>query len=453
MAALKTGAPKRGGTKILTRLFIMLLILFPLWVAATLVNSVISEREGIRDAAEREISEKWGNDQVLAGPVLVLPWTQRERVEFSDGKGVTHSRIDLHARSATFLPDDFQADGSLKPELRKRGIFETVLYVADLKLTGRFKSPDLGSLGINPADVQWDKALLSVGISDPRGIRDAVELKWAGQSLAFKPGAGEGSPFPQGFHVQGLPVPKGGKGADFSFDLGLNGSRTLRLVPVGRGNAVKLRSTWADPSFTGEYLPLERKVSDKGFDAEWKVLELARTFPQAWRDNSVSGEALDNASFGVGLVKPVSTYQQSARATKYAVLFLLLTFAFFFLFEVMGHLKVHPVQYLLVGAALVVFYLLLLSVSEHIGFNASYAVSTAATLGILWGYVSAILRQRARARLLIAALAGLYAYLFVILRLNDYALLMGSLGIFAALAALMYFTRNIDWYELDRKKD
>jgi inner membrane protein len=449
----KFGGPfKPARPSVVLRLLSMLFILVPLWIASLVVNNTISEREGVRDSAESEISEKWGNDQVLAGPVLILPWTQRERVDYKDEKGVIHTRIDLHTRTASFLPESFLVEGGLKPELRKRGIFETVLYVADLKVHGRFKAPDLRSLDINPADVHWNKAVLSVGVSDPRGIRDAVDLHWGGKNLAFKPGAGEDSPFGQGFHLQGLAVPRDGQDLEYAFDLGLNGSRTLKMVPVGHSNEASLHSTWADPSFTGEYLPVERKISEKGFEAQWKVLELARTFPQAWRDSSTNGNTLINASYGVGLVKPASTYQQSARATKYAVLFLLLTFSFFFLFEILGDLKVHPLQYLLVGAALVIFYLLLLSISEHIGFNAGYWVSTLATLGVLWSYVKAVLKEPRRAKFLIATLAGLYAYLFVVLRLDDYALLMGSLGIFAALATLMYFTRNIDWYEVDKKK-
>jgi inner membrane protein len=444
--------PKPSRPGVLLRLLAMLLILAPLWIAANLVNSVISEREGVRDAAEREISAKWGNDQVLAGPVLVVPWTDTERITVSEnGKDVL--RTVQRLRTAKFLPDAFKLQGELKPELRRRGIFETVLYIADLKVSGRFTAPDFKSLGIGDAQVHWNDAVLSVGVPDPRGIREGVDLQWGGQRLAFKPGAGDESPFAQGFHLRGLPVPGPGRPVEFSFNLQLNGSRTLLTVPVGRSNEVTIRSTWADPSFTGEYLPVEREVTPQGFNATWRVQELARTFPQAWREAQYPGDFLNSAGFGVGLVKPASTYQQSARATKYAILFLLLTFAFFFLFEVLGDLRVHPVQYLLVGAALVVFYLLLLSVSEHIGFNASYLVSTFATLGILWGYVSAVLKERKRAKLLIATLAGLYGYLFVILRLNDYALLMGTLGIFVALAALMYFTRNIDWYDLDKRKD
>jgi inner membrane protein len=427
----------------------MVFILVPLWIASLVVNSTISEREGVRDGAEREISEKWGNDQVLAGPVLVLPWTEYQTVHYEDTKGVSRTRVEAHLRTANFLPESFDIDGDLKPELRKRGIFETVLYVADLKVKGSFAVSDLRSLGIDPAAVRWNDAFLSVGISDPRGIRDDVKLDWDGAKLAFKPGPGQNAPFEHGFHAAAPPL-AGKKRADFSFTLSLNGSRTLQIAPVGRRTEAKLRSSWPDPSFNGEYLPGTRDVSPQGFTAQWTVLELARDFPQAWIAPAVGGEELIKASFGVGLVKTASTYQQSARATKYAILFLLLTFSFFFLFEVIGDLKVHPVQYLLVGAALVVFYLLLLSVSEHVGFNAAYILSTLATLGILWGYVKAILKEPKRAKMLIATLAGLYAYLFVILRLNDYALLMGSLGIFAALAALMYLTRNIDWYALDK---
>lgn len=441
-------APKRGPGVVL-RLLGMLLILLPLWIAASMVNSLISEREGVRDGAEQEISGKWGGDQVLAGPVLILPWIERERVGYRDEKGVQRTRVDEHRRTATFLPETMAIKGGLKPELRHRGIFETVLYIADLKVSGRFAPPDIAGLEIDPADVLWDKAVLSVSVSDTRGIRDTVQLDWGGRLIGFEPGPGEGSPFGTGFHATGLPPASLKKGVPYSFDLDLNGSRTFKALPVGRSNRMQLSSSWPDPGFTGEYLPLERHVSDKGFDAAWSVLELARNYPQSWREQRVGGPELAASAFGVGLVRTASTYQQSARATKYAVLFLLLTFSFFFLFEVLGGARVHPVQYLLVGAALVVFYLLLLSLSEQVGFGAAYWIAAAATLTLIGAYVGSVLKEKRRSRLLLAALTGLYGYLFVILRLDDYALLMGSLGVFGALAALMLMTRRIDWYALD----
>lgn len=444
--------PPKPGPGIVLRLLGMLLILLPLWIAASMVNSLISEREGVRESAESEISEKWGNDQVLAGPVMVLPWIQTEQL-LSHDNGKTVYRTVRHRRSASFLPERLEIKGILRPEIRRRGIFETVLYIAELDVKGSFKAPDLRGLEIDPATVLWDKAVLSASVSDLRGIRDGAVLDWGGRNVSFEPGAGESSPFGFGFHARDLRLGQAGKGeVPFSFKLSLNGSRTLKVLPLGRQNSIALESTWPDPSFNGEYLPVEREVGPNGFKARWSVHELARSFPQSWRNNDVDGSRLSGAAFGLGLVRTASTYQQSARATKYAVLFLLLTFTFFFLFEVLGKAKVHPVQYLLVGAALVVFYLLLLSVSEQLGFNAAYGLASIATLGLIWAYVRAILKEPGRARLLLASLAGLYAYLFVILRLDDYALLMGSLGVFAALATLMLLTRKIDWYNLDKEE-
>jgi len=436
--------PKSG---IAVRLLGILLVLLPLWGAAGLVNQSISEREDLRTQAEKEISEKWGNDQVLAGPLLVVPWDEISDVaDVVNGK--TIFRKTIHHHSATFLPERFQATGSMRPEIRRRGIFETVLYVADLDLVGEFKRPDFAALGIHPDAVHMEKALLSVGLSDTRGIVENPTLAWKGGERAFEPGPGDSSPFQHGFQARGLHLDGPGP-LKFRFHLVLNGSRTLKLAPVARATTVDLDSSWPDPSFCGGYLPLSRSVDTKGFKAHWQVLELARDFPQAWTDQEIGSSNIEGASFGVGLIRTASTYQQSARATKYAILFLVLTFAAFFLFEARGGSRVHPIQYLLVGAALVVFYLLLLSLSEQVGFNAAYALADGATLGLIWSYVRSVLRDPRRAGMLLAVLTGLYAYLFVILRLDDYALLMGSIGIFCAVAALMWVTKGIDWYALE----
>jgi inner membrane protein len=208
-------------------------------------------------------------------------------------------------------------------------------------------------------------------------------------------------------------------------------------------------SSWPDPSFTGAYLPLNRDLGPKGFQASWRIPELARSFPSAWVDHGADLSDIRSSALGVGLVKTVSTYQQASRATKYAILFILLTFTAFFLFEVFNRLRVHPIQYLLVGAALVVFYLLLLSLSEHLGFDGAYALATAMTLVPVSVYVRGVLRERSRVRVLLGLLLGLYAYLYIILRLSDYALLMGSLAIFAALSTAMILTRNVDWSRLE----
>jgi inner membrane protein len=438
----------RTASKVTNRLLGILLVIVPLWGAAGLVNQSIGEREDLRTQAEKEISDKWGNDQVLSGPVLVIPWDEIGS-ESSEESGRTVYHQVVHRHSAAFLPEHFQVEGSLRPEIRRRGIFETVLYVADLDLKGDFAAPDLRSLGIDPAHAHMDKAFLSMGLTDTRGLVENPAVIWKGRERSFAPGPGDSSPFSHGFQAKdlGLGSPKK---LDFHCHLILNGSRTLKIAPVGRISTVNLRSPWPDPSFCGDYLPTSRNVGAQGFQADWKVLELARDFPQAWRDQQVDDQKLNDASFGVGLIRTASTYQQSGRATKYAILFLVLTYSVFFLFEARGGSRVHPIQYLLVGAALVVFYLLLLSLSEQLGFNVAYGLSSAATLMLIWSYVRTVLGDPGRARLLLAVLSGLYGYLFVILRLDDYALLMGSVAIFGSVAALMWLTRNIDWYALDR---
>ena len=234
----------------------------------------------------------------------------------------------------------------------------------------------------------------------------------------------------------------------FSFELALRGSGDLRFQPAGMETRVELESPWPAPGFTGAFLPGERRIGETGFTASWKVPYYGRDYPQVWRDTDVEASALERSAFKVSLVLPANAYQQTERSVKYAALFIALTFATFFLLELLSPARLHAVQYLLVGFALCLFYVLLLALAEHLGFAPAYAVAAAATVGLIAAYCRSILGGLRWAGVMLACLTALYGYLFVVLRLEDYALLLGALGLFAVLALVMRLTRDLDWFTL-----
>lgn len=411
-------------------------------VPLAIVQLLIGEREARRRSALAEMGAAWGRPQTVVGPLLALSY-RSTRTE-ADGK----TRTCL--RTAFFLPSALKVDGTLATERRRRGLFEAVLYRAQLSLSGSFAPPDLKALGIHPEDVLWEKATLSVGVSDVRGVKDASSLLWAGQPLSLGPGTTESGVAKPGVSA-GVPLsPDASEPTPFTLSLSLAGSESLFVAPAGATTNVHLRSPWPTPGFGGAFLPDSRDVSSAGFTAAWAVSALGRGTSQQWRSDGGAAdtrrEGLEKSAFGVTLVVPVDGYQQTTRALKYGILFIALTYLAFFLFEVFGGPRTHPLQLLFVGLALALFYLLLLSLSEHTGFGRAYVVAATATVACVGGYAGAILGARSRAAGLAAGLLVLYGTLFVLLSLEDYALLLGSIVLFAILASVMYLTRHVDWF-------
>ena len=419
---------------------LILLLLIPL----AMVGMLVGEREATRFVVEREVAEKWGSEQSLVGPILSVPY--RYRTVGVDREVVTHVG---HTR---FLPSTLGIEGNVRPEIRYRGIYEVALYDVGLKWEGEFERPDLGIWKIPFEDVLWDEAVLVVGIPDLRGIKRAVVARWGDEALTFEPGPGAVALRGSGIHarVPHLERAAPGERVPFSFELDLNGSRELLFAPLGKETRLSLSSTWPSPSFTGKFLPDSRELRPNGFTAEWNISYLTRPYPQEWKDNEVTADLLGQWTSGVTLFQPVDSYAKTSRTIKYGVLFLFMTFAVYFLFEVLGRMRIHPFQYLLVGFALCLFYLLLLSLSEHLGFGRSYLLASAGTVGLIASYSGSVLGSVRRAGAIGAGLSGLYAYLYVLLQLEDYALVLGSLGLFALLAAAMALTRRVDWYAVGR---
>ena len=436
---------------------IVLLLLVPLM----LLDGLIRERQNLRDQAQRDVAAQWGLDQTVGGPVLTVPYTATVRV----GAG---EALRTETRYLHLFPDSLSVVGTLAPEVRTRGIFRVVLYNTKLTLSGRFPALDASALGVSPAALRPGEAFVQIGIPDMAGIRQAIRLRWGGTVREAEPGIVTDDVFRSGVSV---PVALPGEGGTaFRVALDLNGSGSLGLLPVGKTTTVRLESPWATPSFTGAFLPEERSVTDAGFAARWRVLHLNRNFPQAFTGRFGGGTELapdamsdlrvepaydrsrgaivggGNAAFGVRLLLPVDEYQKTERAAAYGLLLVLLTFTTFFFVEILSHRRFHPVQYLLVGLAVTLFYLLLLAFAEYLPFDGAYGLAAVAILALVTLYARAVFAEWRLAGVVGGLLALFYGTFYVLLQLEAYALLFGSLALLVTLATVMYLSRRVDWY-------
>lgn len=432
-------------TSVPFRLFALASLALSLQIPIGMIDGTIAERRMRRAEAIEDVTRTWGKRQIVRGPFLVVPYLRRWPEKVTEGK-VEKTVIREAAGLRYVLPESLDVQGSLATEVRRRGIFDVPLYVARLALRGTIQLPDASAFPKDTVAIQWDRMTLALGVSDPRAIRENPSFDWADQQRALEPGAGAVTLLDSAVH--GVVGASAGARVPFAMTLAVAGSDGIAILPAGSDTDIRLSSPWPDPSFDGAYLPVTRSVDASGFEAAWKVLRLARTFPPSWDAGDVQLSELDQTLLGVRLLSPLDAYTTTDRTVKYEMLFIMLTFGAFFLIEVMAKLRVHPVQYLLVGLALCLFYLLLLSLAEHAGFGVSYAVASLAIVGLVTGYSRSVLGTRARSAAVALVVGGLYVYLFVLVRIQDYALLVGSLGLFVVLAIVMFLTRRIDWYRL-----
>ena len=432
-------------TSAIQKIAVMAILFAVLLVPIGLIYSLVSERTWRRDEAAGVISSEWGEPQVVSGPLLSVPFSYTVQRTNVPSETITDR--------AVFLPELLQVDTTLATEIRKRSLFGVPVYRASLRLTGHFRAPDVGAIFSGSHTVHWKDARLSMAVSDPRGIAGPVGLVWNGGGQTVTPGVADSSLGGTGISaaVPGLELGDG-KPLTFVLTLELNGTKTLQLLPLGDDTTVAMRSAWRHPGFQGAPLPTRHTIGVDGFTAEWRVPYFGRGFPSSWRNGAMSQDQLTksarHAAFGVTLVQPVDIYQQTIRAVKYAALFIVMTFVIAFLWEIIGGVMVHPIQYLFIGFALCLFYVLLLAISEHAGFDTAYVLSAGPTVALIAWYWQWVVQARRSATLMLAALVALYSYLYLLLRLEDYALLAGAVGVFAMLAGVMFLTRRVDWYTL-----
>ncbi|MFL6520664.1 MAG: cell envelope integrity protein CreD [Chthoniobacterales bacterium] len=431
---------------------LILLMLIPL----AMIQGVLNDRLARRNEAVDDITASWGKDQNIIGPVLVVPYLNHGTVVRSatlpDGRVETREVAETTVAYAYFLPDTLEITGDVQTQTLHRGIYDAAVFRGMINVSGKFPVPDMGALKIDPKDVLWKDAAVTLAVSDLRGTRESLMLDWGGKKIQLQPG----SQLPG--YTTGITAPLANDqpiaaAMTFSIALDLNGSGGIFFAPFGVQNVVTLKSNWPDPGFRGAFLPSDRNVRTDGFDATWKVSYYGRDYPQRWTSRSGNERfttlAVSNSLFGTQFLRVLDAYRYVERSIKYGVLFFVLVFTTFFLFEVTAKQKIHPLQYLMVGAALCLFYLALLSASEFIGFTASYAIATVAATGLITWYCSYFLGGGARTLMIGGGLIGVYTFLYITLRQQDYALLMGTVALFILLGIVMWVTRKIDWYARD----
>ena len=415
---------------------LILLLLLPVGM----IKDLIRERTGLYDAARANVAAAWGAPQTIGGPILVVPF-QFTRMSYAQPVTITDELY--------LLPEALELTGVAESAERFRGIYGVPVYTARFHVSGRFAPPALGA-EYQDLTILWDQAQIALPLADARSVKEPIVLTSGTATTTFQPG---GTRVP-GFGPQLVaPYAELGLGAltapqAFSFELVLQGTETLRFLPLGGETRVSVTSDWPSPSFSGAYLPDERSVTDTGFSAQWRVLDLGRGYASSWTRADAAPQSVAASAFGVELMTPVGIHEASMRAAKYAVLIIGLTFVAYFLFELFAALRLHALQYLLIGMANCVFYLLLLALAEQIGFAYAYLASATAATTLIAMYSAAVLRSLRRAVPVAGLLAALYGSLYVTLRAEDYALLFGALGLFVVLAAFMYLTRRVDWFSV-----
>ena len=423
----------------------ILVLILILLIPAVMVQDLIHERMMRQNEAVLEVSSKHAESQSITGPVLTIPYKVKKQVRNNNGsfREVTEKAY-LHT-----LPEELNIEGGVTPEKRKRGIFEVIVYGSNFKIDGHFNGNEFENQGVSKDVLEFDKAFLSIGISDLKGVREQVKIKFGDSVFMCNPGLLSNDVVSSGLHIR-CPIDTTSSKLDFNFDLALNGSESLMFAPIGKVTNVELNSPWTEPSFNGSFLPVKRKVSKDGFSANWKILHLNRNFPQSWTGNS---HYVGEYEFGVDLKLPVDNYQKAIRVAKYALLFIVLTYLVFFFVEILNRILIHPIQYILVGIALVLFYVLMLAFSEQMYFDLAYILAAVMTIGLVFLYCRSILKSWGLAAMTAAILTILYGFIFIIIQMQDYALLFGSLGVFLILAVTMYFSRKVDWFDLKKEEN
>ena len=414
-----------------------LLLLIPL----SMTRELVANRNHLQMATEAQVARLTADSQTLVGPLLVIPHTVEVKREGKNAKTGARQEVWEEVKGERLLvPNDLQLDGAVQVEARHRGLYRTQVYRLTGPLKGRFT---LESPAGSPTErnLRYGTPYLTMGISDPRGILNRMVLRLDGQTYPFLPGTLRDYPG-SGIHAP-LPGLEVGHGRELTFEipLALMGSRSLNVAPVAEETRVRLQGAWPSPSFEGGFAPVDRTLSSQGFTAQWQITSLSRNLDALLK----GGASAASQSFGVAFIDPVNIYLQSERAVKYGFLFVLLTFGAFLLRETLRALPIHPMQYLLVGTALAIFFLLMLSLSEHLGFPCAYTIAAAANLGLLGTYLTGALRDRREGLLFTAGIGVLYAALYGLLASEDNALLLGSLLLFLLLGGVMLGTRRLDW--------
>lgn len=438
--------------------FLTIILLIP----SSWIQTLITERQNRQAEVIQEVSEKWSGSQLVQGPVLVLPYRTQVATKDKDGK-TSYEQV---LSNIYILPEQLAIESTVNPEVLHRGIFDAVVYNARVKVKGAFSELELKKSGINPDAILWNKAKVDIGLSDLKGLKNNPVIQLGNERHEVEPDFNALKLFKNNLVI--LPDLSANRktALPFSFELDMRGSTALHFLHLGKTTTVKIEGKWNSPSFSGRYLPESREISKDGFKATWKIPFFNRSYPQQWIDENtvLDTENISTAVpeparadqhiqqsndkyFGVDFKSGVDDYQKTMRSAKYSVLIILLTFISLFFTELLRKKKVHLLQYVLIGVAMTIYYTLLLAFTEHIGFNLAYLISSVATVVLISVFIGTLLRNRKPALLFGSILTVFYGFIFVIIQLQDMALIFGSIGLFITVAVLMYLSTRLDWSE------
>lgn len=440
----KQGFFQSNTAKIIMVGLLTLILLIPLQY----VKSLIFERAQRQEEVVQEINQKWGSNIYFYGPILKVPYTVYEetRVENEKTKQVTYQRTPS-TEYAYFFPDELKSniDVNVDANSKKRSIYKSVVYTSKLNFKGSYSLPDFSSRKIEAENIQWDKCTVLIKTTNIKGIQGGVNIKLGDNTLAFEPTA-QLSKTSDDSDLETVPMDLRelfkGTNTLFSLNVEYHGSETISIVPIGKQTEATMTSNWHSPSFKGNFLPKTGNAEGQSFPAHWNISYLNRPFAQQYFGALPD---LQDYTFDTGFIIPVDEYQQSERAAKYGFLVIGLTFLVFFLIQTISKVSIHIFQYGMIGLALIMFYTLLISITEHSSFMLGYIIAAVAVVVMIGLYSVSILKNVKFPLFIAISLSALYSFIYVIIQLEDYALLVGSIGLFFILGAIMYFSRKIDW--------
>lgn len=424
--------------------FLTLFLLIPL----EYVKNLIAERSNRQEEVITEINDKWGENVFFYGPILKIPYTYyEETVSINEKTKETIKQKTAYTNYAYFFPEELKANADVSTKELKRSNYESVVFTSNTKFSGNYIKPDFSLKNINDEDIQWEKATILIKTTNLKSIKNEVKINFGNQNFTFEPVYNSDTKsnieaLETGF-VDLKTNPINDK-TNFNFDINYNGSKQIKMVPIGKTTLVAMKSNWHSPSFTGNFLPDDKtkKITSEGFDANWKILHINRAFSQQFFSDLPD---LSQYAFGVDFIIPVDQYQQNERASKYGFLVIGLTFLIFFLIQSISKISIHIFQYSMIGLALIMFYTLLISITEHSSFMKAYIISATAVIIMIGLYSISILKNKKFPIFIGLSLTALYSFIYVIIQLENYALLVGSIGLFLILGCVMYFSRKIDW--------
>jgi inner membrane protein len=425
------------------KLFLIGVLTLLLLIPSSWVQSLISERQQNQDDATAEVANKWSGSQLIESPAMQLPIKTFTKGIDTAGKVTFREGVS----TVYILPENLTIKSVVTPEILHRGIFDAVVYNSTVKIEGNFSPIELKKSGINPDMILWDKIKIVAGLTDFKGLKNSPKIMIADTAYTAEPDFSQENLFENSLAVQINLNTKRSSALKFNYSFDLRGSGELNFMHLGRNTSVDVSGSWNNPSFTGNFLPEKRSITDKDFSGTWKMSNFNRPFPQQWQGNSnvINKENKDKSTFGVKFLLPVDQYQKIMRSAKYAILVILLSFVSLFFIELLQKTKVSILHYLLIGAAMSIYYTLLLSFSEQVGFDVAYLIASVATITLVSTFIGAFLKNRRTALVFSAILGIFYSFIYVIIQLQDLALLFGSIGLFVIVACLMYFTVRINW--------